>query len=70
MKNVNKYLIQTNLLNLIQIQRKQQKEKYRMFQGKLNQSFDRMNTNSTQLDHPLANFMGQQKYINCPKVIK
>ena len=63
MKNVNKYLIQTNLLNFIQIQRKQQKEKYRMFQGKLNQSFDRMNTNScTQLDHPLAGkFYGTAK---------
>ena len=69
-KNVYKYLIQTSLLNLIQIQRKQQKENYRMFYGKLNQSFHQMNTNScTQLDHPLTNFMGQQKYINCLKVI-
>ena len=52
-------------------QRKQQKEKYRIFYGKLNQSFHLINTNScTQLDHPLANFMGQQKYINCLQVIK
>ena len=47
------------------------KRKYRMFYGKLNQSFHRMNTNSfTQLDHRLENFMGQQKYINFLKVIK
>ena len=71
MENAYQYLIQTNLLNLIQIQRKQRKENYRMFYGKLNQSFHRMNTNSfTQLDHPLENFMGQQKYINFLKVIK
>ena len=44
--------------------------KCRMFYRKLNQSFHRMNTNNyKELDHLLAKFMGQQKYINCLEVI-
>ena len=44
---------------------------YRIFYEKLNENFHRMNTNNyTQLDHPVENYIGQQKYINCFKVIR
>ena len=37
---------------------------------KIKSKFSPNEYSCTQLDHPLANFMGQQNYINCLKVIK
>ena len=73
--NMNKYtekcLQIPNTNQFVQLSSDLMKATGRMFYGKLNQSFHRMNTNSfTQLDHRLENFMGQQKYINFLKVIK
>ena len=73
--NMNKYtekcLQIPNTNQFVQLSSDLMKATGRMFYGKLNQSFHRMNTNScTQLDHALPNFMGQQKYINCLKLIK